>query len=102
MSAAVPPSTAPQAGPDQPWPAVAERVAAYLEAAGLKGPAAGDFARGIAARCAEAQPGLAEESALLAGLRAARRLLTEQGVEGEAESLLAPRDQPLSIRRRAF
>ncbi|MEK0083635.1 glucans biosynthesis glucosyltransferase MdoH [Benzoatithermus flavus] len=89
-----------------PWPTATARVRAYLEAAGLEHDTARDLAREIVARCAADKPAAAEEEAVLAALRAARLLLIQQtaredGAEGEAAAL-APRDQPLSIRRRAF
>jgi membrane glycosyltransferase len=87
------------------WPVVVARVRSYLEVAGLKTEAAGELAQEIVAGCAAQRPNLAEDEAVLAGLRVARRLLTDRAPrDGEPGSagLLAPRDQPLSIRRRAF
>lgn len=103
MSEAPPTSLArPEEGRPELWCRVAERVQAYLEAAGLAAGPARELAQDIVAGCAAEQRPLAEEEATLAGLRAARRLLTQQ-VAGEAEdNALAPRDHPLSIRRRAF
>ena len=101
-AAAVAAAAPAEAEPPPPWPAVAERVRAYLEAAGLEPAAAAELGRVLARRCAAEQPGLAENHAILAGLRAARRLLTEQA-QGQAEDgALAPQDRPLTIRRRAF
>lgn len=102
MSPANPASPGPDDALRQPWTVVAERVRAYLDAAGLEAKAATDLARAITAGCAAEQPGLAEDQAVLAGLRAARRLLTEQSGGAAEEGSLAPRDNPLSIRRRAF
>ena len=87
------------------WSAAAARARSYLEAAGLKSSAAAALAQEIVAGCAADQPGLAQDEAILASLRIARRLLTErpprEAGRGE-DGPLAPRDQPLSIRRRAF
>ena len=90
-------------GPD--WSAAAARVRSYLEVAGLKSSAAASLAQEIVSGCAAEHPGLAEDEAILAALRIARRLLTERpSRDGEHDDgvPLAPRDQPLSIRRRAF
>jgi membrane glycosyltransferase len=90
-----------------PWPTAATRARAYLEAAGLEHGTAQELAREIVATCAAERAQVAEDEAVLAALRAARQLLVQQaaredGGNGEAGSTLAPRDQPLSIRRRAF
>ena len=87
------------------WAAATARVGTYLEAAGLKGTTAADLAAEIVAGCAaqDAQP--SEDGAILAALRAARQLLTEHRGRGDNRpptAPLAPREQPLSIRRRAF
>jgi hypothetical protein len=88
------------------WTAATARVRAYLTAAGLEAEAAADLAREIVAGCAAERPTAAEDEAVLASLRIARRLLIDQpaGEDGAAaaDDALAPRDQPLSIRRRAF
>ena len=87
------------------WSAAAARVRSYLEVAGLKSSAAASLAQEIVSGCAAEHPGLAEDEAILAALRIARRLLTERpSRDGEHDDgvPLAPRDQPLSIRRRAF
>ena len=87
------------------WSAAAARVRSYLELAGLKSSAAASVAQEIVAGCASEQPGLSEDEAILAALRVARRLLTEKPTrDGEQHhgQPLAPRDQPLSIRRRSF
>jgi membrane glycosyltransferase len=81
------------------------RVRAYLEAAGLKTAAAAELAGEIVSGCATERPAAPEDEAVLAGLRTARRLLVARAPrEGRepADGALAPRDQPLSIRRRAF
>jgi membrane glycosyltransferase len=88
------------------WVTAAARVRAYLEAAGLEHDAARELAREIVAGCTAAEAAPAEEEAVLAGLRAARALLLRQAAPESRSSgepgALAPRDQPLSIRRRAF
>jgi membrane glycosyltransferase len=86
------------------WSAAAARVRTYLEVAGLKSSAAASLAQEIVSGCAADAPSLAEDEAILAALRIARRLLTEHQGGGESDERvsLAPRHQPLSIRRRAF
>ena len=105
MCAALSVGTASEEANGPIWSAAASRVRSYLEVAGLKSSAAASLAQEIVAGCAADRPGLAEDEAILAGLRVARRLLTEQpardGEPGDTGAL-APRDQPLSIRRRAF
>ena len=105
MCAALSGNVTPAEGAGPLWPVVAARVRAYLEVAGLKAQAASELAQEIVAGCAAQRPTLAEDEAVLAALRVARRLLTDKAPrDGEPGSggLLAPRDQPLSIRRRAF
>ena len=105
MSAAHPAGVAPDQGMAQVWSAAALRVRAYLEVAGLKSDAAAELADEIVVGCAADRPAPAEDEAILAGLRVARRLLTDKPPrDGEQPNggPLAPRDQPLSIRRRAF
>ena len=87
------------------WAAAAARVRSYLELAGLKSASAVALAQEIVAGCAADQPNLAEDEAILAALRVARRLLTDRPPRhgDQAQGVpLAPRDQPLSIRRRSF
>jgi membrane glycosyltransferase len=87
------------------WSAAEPRVRAYLGAAGLEDSMAKALAREIIAGCAADRPQLAEDEAILAGLRLARRLLTDKSARDRELAnrvSLAPRDQPLSIRRRAF
>src|SRR3954452_1211942 len=87
------------------WSAAEPRVRAYLGAAGLEDSMAKALAREIIAGCAADRPQLAEDEAILAGLRLARRLLTDKSPRDRELAnrvSLAPRDQPLSIRRRAF
>ncbi|MCR8526575.1 hypothetical protein WB334_26480, partial [Escherichia coli] len=77
----------------------------YLELAGLKAEAAAGLAAEIIAGCAAERQVAAEDEAILAALRVARRLLTSRPPNDggrPTEGPLAPRDQPLSIRRRAF
>ncbi len=95
--------------PDQPenpvWIAAGARVQAYLELAGLKTESAAELAQEIIAGCAADQSVVAEDEAILAALRVARRLLTDKPPrEGDKPNggPLAPRDDPLNIRRRAF
>jgi membrane glycosyltransferase len=105
MCAAFSATFAADEAPGPAWAIAASRVRAYLEAAGLEPDAAADLARDIIAGPAAERPAMAEEEAVMAALRAARRLLTEQasrGGEPPDDGALAPRDQPLSIRRRAF
>mgnify|MGYP001281143388 CR=1 FL=1 len=104
MSAAVSSGTAVDQSGNPVWTAAEARAHAYLEAAGLKRSAAGALARQIVEGCAAERPGAPVEDAILAALRVARRLLTEQHSAGEvtSDAPLAPRNQPLSIRRRAF
>ena len=99
------PSVTSEAPAGPVWAAAAARVRAYLEAAGLKSSAATDLAGEIVAGCAATQTPPNEDEAILAALRAARRLLTERpgrSAEPGEGAPLAPREQPLSIRRRAF
>src|SRR4051812_41332984 len=87
------------------WSAAESRVRAYLGAAGLEDRIAGALAREVVAGCATNRPQLAEDEAILVSLRSARRLLTDKSArdrELRDRVSLAPRDQPLSIRRRAF
>jgi hypothetical protein len=105
MCAAASATSPPDEGIGPAWRAAAGRARAYLEAAGLKPEAAGELAREIVAGSAAERPGAAEDEAVLAALRTARRLLMTRSPregQGTAERPLAPRDQPLSIRRRAF
>ena len=91
------------AGPG--WAAAEVRVRAYLGAARIEDSAATALAQEIVAGCAAERPQLAEDEAVLTALRSARRLLTDRSARGRelADKVsLAPRDQPLSIRRRAF
>ncbi len=87
------------------WIAASRRVQSYLELAGLKAEAAAGLAAEIVAGCAAERQVAAEDEAILAALRVARRLLTSRPPNDggrPTEGPLAPRDQPLSIRRRAF
>ena len=76
-------STSPVAGATSaehlapPWAAVAERVRAYLETAGLKSSAAVELAREIVTGCAAQGSPPDEERAILSALRVARHLLTD-------------------------
>ncbi|HEX6013031.1 MAG TPA: glucans biosynthesis glucosyltransferase MdoH [Geminicoccaceae bacterium] len=105
MCAAASAPLPPDEGIGPAWRAAAGRARAYLEAAGLRPEAAGELAREIVAGCAAERPGATEDEAVLATLRIARRLLTTRSPregQGTAARPLAPRDQPLNIRRRAF
>ena len=104
-------STSPVAGATSaehlapPWAAVAERVRAYLETAGLKSSAAVELAREIVTGCAAQGSPPDEERAILSALRVARHLLTDhhdRSADQAGRAPLSPRAQPLSIKRRSF
>src|SRR3954464_1186930 len=83
------------------WSAAEPRVRAYLGAAGLEDSMAKALGREIIARSRAARPQLAEDEAILAGLRLSRRLLTDKSARDRELAnrvSLAPRAQPLSIR----
>src|SRR5262245_47716273 len=105
MCAASSAGAMPDESPGPGWAVAKTRVRAYLELAGLKSEAATELAQEIVVGCAADRPNPAEDEAILASLRIARRLLTDKPSRDGAElngGPLAPRDQPLSIRRRSF
>jgi membrane glycosyltransferase len=104
-SAAESPTTAPR-DDDQLWALARERVAAYLEAAGLDRAAADDAAPQLLAEVQGSVRPASPEDAALAALRAARRALAQQAAWAErsanGQGTLAPAGRPLSMPRRSL
>ena len=105
MSTALPVGMTSEEADGPVWSAAAARVRSYLEVAGLKSSAAAALAQEIVSGCGASSRASAEDEAILAALRIAGAC-SRNGHRATASMTagvpLAPRDQPLSIRRRAF